>query len=381
MKRETQIALVREALRAFETGVPPLYEGVMPNDPSIYVSAERFAREREIVFRRFPLVAGFGTEIPDPGDWMADAHAPVPTIVVRQADGTLKAFWNVCRHRGTRIAEGCGKGAKGFSCPYHAWSYDLDGRLESVPDEVGFEGIDRSRFGLVEIPVAERHGLVWVLPEPGGRIDPDEVLAGLGEDLAGYGFEAFRPRCRRLLRNRINWKLASDTFWEAYHLKVLHRKTISSLFLRNVGLFQPFGRNHRFVATRSSVLGLRDRPESEWDLLPHATILMNLFPNTVLIMQSDHAELYRIFPVAGRVDESVTDVTIFAPGEEDPWWNEAMDLLVGVIDEDYAISETIQRNFGARTIDRVVYGRYEAALAHFHASLREALDEPHPQPF
>jgi hypothetical protein len=73
-------------------------------------------------------------------------------------------------------------------------------------------------------------------------------------------------------------------------------------------------------------------------------------------------------------------VTLFAPGEDDPWWEKAMDLLVGVIEEDYAISETIQRNLAAGTIERLAYGRYEAALAHFHASLREALDEPHPSP-
>jgi hypothetical protein len=126
---------------------------------------------------------------------------------------------------------------------------------------------------------------------------------------------------------------------------------------------------------RKSVETLRGRPERDWDLLPHATVLMNLFPNTIAVMQSDHFEVYRIFPGA-TPSESTIEVNLLAPpgAASDPKWREVMELLLGVVDEDFTNGETIQRNFETGLLDHVVYGRYEQALEHFHRSVREALD-------
>ncbi|MGH7856236.1 MAG: aromatic ring-hydroxylating oxygenase subunit alpha, partial [Candidatus Binatia bacterium] len=367
MKRETQIELIREILRSIDRGSSSLGETFTRNDPRIYTSPERDARERDVLFRRQPLVVGVASELRRPGDYLTESLSPVPILVVRQASGELRAFVNVCRHRGSRLVEGSGTAPRGFTCPYHAWSYEPDGRLADIPDEFGFPGLDRSRQGLIEIPVAERHGLVWVLPEPGGSFSVDEILRGLGEELDSYGIAGHRVFETRVVRRRMNWKLASDTFWEAYHLKVLHRRTIAKLFLRNIALFHPFGRSHRFVGVRESIVELRGRPETEWDLLPHATILMNLFPNTVLIMQSDHLELFRIFPAPDRVNECAVAVSLLAPGaesgeEHQRRWKQTMDLLMGVLDEDFTNGEAIQRNFETGFPDHVVYGRYENAL-------------------
>jgi phenylpropionate dioxygenase-like ring-hydroxylating dioxygenase large terminal subunit len=180
---------------------------------------------------------------------------------------------------------------------------------------------------------------------------------------------------RRELRPRVNWKIASDTFWEAYHIKVLHRQNVAPLFVKNLALFEPFGRNHRYVGIRRSIEDLRAVPESEWELLPHATILMNLFPNTILVMQSDHLECFRLFPDAEQANACRVQVTVLAPAEtaEDPRWQHITALLIGVVEQDFAIGETIQRSFDSGVLERVVYGRYENALEHFHRSVREAL--------
>jgi len=377
MKHAAQVRLIRQALEAIERGSPPLSERYTQNEPSAYASAERAAREREVLFRRHPLVVAFSSQLREPGDYVTEDLPPVPILVVRGPQGTLNAFANICRHRGSKVAQGCGRAVSRFACPYHGWSYDTEGRLRAIPDEEGFAGLDRERHGLISLPVEEKHGLVWVLPRPGGAFRVDDVLGGLGEDLDSYRIGSYELRETRRLQRRMNWKLVSDTFWEAYHIKVLHKANVAPLFVKNLALFDAFGPSQRLVGIRNSIETLRGRPEAEWDLIPHATILMNLFPNTILVMQSDHLEVYRAFPVPDRVNESVTEVSLLVPpgseGSSDRTWQRTMDLLVGVIEQDFGIGEGIQRGFEAGVLPHVAYGRYESALEQFHRSIRAAL--------
>ncbi|MGH7897034.1 MAG: aromatic ring-hydroxylating oxygenase subunit alpha, partial [Candidatus Binatia bacterium] len=358
MNHSTQVRLIRQALESIERGSPPMAEHPTRNDPTAYTSPGRDAREREVLFRAHPLVVGFSSELREPGDYLADELPPVPVLVVRNSQGALRAFANICRHRGSRVVHGSGRGATRFICPYHGWSYDRDGGLKTIPDEEGFSGIDRERYGLIPLPVEEKHGLVWVLPRPGGSFRVEDVVGGLAEDLDSYRIDSYELREVRRLERRMNWKLMSDTFWEAYHIKVLHKQNVAPMFVKNLALFDAFGRSQRLVGIRSSIATLAERPESEWDLIPHATILMNLFPNTILVMQSDHLEMYRIFPVSDRVNESVIEVSLLVPrGSEasanERSWQRTMELLVGVIEQDFGIGEGIQRSFEAGVLPEV----------------------------
>jgi len=377
MQHETQVRLIREALESIDRGAPPMTEAFTRNDPSAYTSEQRARREREILFREYPLVAGFSCRVKKPGDYFTDSLGPTPILVTRNTEGQLRAFANICRHRGSRLVEGCGSGAARFSCPYHAWSYDTDGKLRAIPEEAGFATLDRESRGLVSFPVEEKFGLVWVTPREGGHLNIEKHLGGLAEDLASYGINDFALADQRVVRRKMNWKLVSDTFWEAYHIKVLHKSNIAPMFVKNLALYDGFNLSHRLVGIRNSIEKMRDLPESKWDLIPHATILMNLFPNTICVMQSDHVETYRVFPVPGSVNESITEISVLAPPAEaeNPRWRKVMDLLVGVVEQDFAIGEQIQRNFESGALREVVYGRYEPALEHFHRSIRRALGE------
>ena len=377
MNHATQVNLIHQIFDAIDRGTPPMAERFTRNDTSAYTSSERAARERDVLFRHHPIVGGFSSQIPNPGDYLTEDLAPVPILVARNTAGELRAFVNICRHRGAKLASGCGHIAKLFSCPYHAWSYDTDGRLVAIPDDYGFEGLDRAASGLVALPVAEKYGLIFVTPTPADNnntIDIDSMLAGLGEDIDSYGVASMAHQETRVVRRRMNWKLMSDTFWEAYHIKVLHAQNVAPLFVKNLAMFDAFGRNTRYIGVRKSIEKLRDLPQEKWDLIPHTTILMNLFPNTILVMQSDHAEIYRIFPAGTHVGESVATISILAP-EPSPKWSRTMDLLLGVVDQDFTLGETIQHNFESGALRKVTYGRYENALEHFHRSIREALGE------
>lgn len=377
MQHETQVRLIRDALDAIERGAPPMTEAFTRNNPSAYTAPERARREREILFRDYPLVAGFSCRVRKPGDYFTDTLGPTPILVIRNDAGQLRAFANICRHRGSRLVEGCGSGAVRFSCPYHAWSYDTDGKLRAIPEEAGFATLDRENNGLVRFPVEEKFGLVWVTPRVGATIDVEKHLGGLAQDLATYGIDDFALAEQRVVRRKMNWKLVSDTFWEAYHIKVLHKSNIAPMFVRNLALYDGFGLCHRLVGIRNSIEKMGALPQSQWDLIPHATILMNLFPNTICVMQSDHLETYRVFPVASSVNESITEISVLTPpaDSENPKWKKIMDLLIGVVEQDFAMGEQIQRNFESGILREVRYGRYEAALEHFHRSIREALGE------
>jgi phenylpropionate dioxygenase-like ring-hydroxylating dioxygenase large terminal subunit len=377
MRHDEQVRLIRLALESIQRGSPPLEETYTRNDPRAYVSETRAIRERDILFHNYPIVAGFSSRVRDPGDFFADDLSPIPTLVARGEDGRLRAFANICRHRGSRLASGNGSGANRFVCPYHAWSYDLEGKLRAIPEEYGFAGIDKERHCLTAFPVEERYGLVWVLPS-GGALDIESYLGAMATDLDTYNISDFAVADQRVVRRRMNWKLVSDTFWEAYHIKMLHRTTVAPLFVRNLALYDGFGMNHRLVGIRNSIESLRGKPEPEWDLVPHATILMNLFPNTICVMQSDHVETYRVFPADGKVNESFTEVTVLTPPHDsaNSRWKKIMDLLIGVIEQDFEVGENIQRNFESGAINEVVYGRYEPALEHFHRAIRRALGEP-----
>lgn len=377
MQHDIQVRLIREALEAIDRGAPPMTEAFTRNDPSAYTSHERAKREREILFREYPLVVGFSCMVKKPGDYITDSLGPTPILVARNTDGQLRAFANICRHRGSRLVDGCGAGAVRFSCPYHAWSYDLDGKLRAIPEEAGFATLDRESHSLVSFPVEEKFGLVWVTPRETAKIDVAKHLGRLADDLASYGIDDFALADQRVVRRKLNWKLMSDTFWEAYHIKVLHKNNIAPIFARNLALYDGFGLCHRLVGIRSSIERLRALPEAQWELIPHATILMNLFPNTICVMQSDHLETYRVFPVTNSVNESVTEISVLAPPADaaNPKWKKAMDLLVGVVEQDFSIGEHIQRNFESGVLREVVYGRYEPALEHFHRSIRRALGE------
>ncbi|NIR98722.1 MAG: aromatic ring-hydroxylating dioxygenase subunit alpha, partial [Gammaproteobacteria bacterium] len=220
MDRDTQIALGRHLLHCLRQPQDSLQGEISYNDKSIYVDEAQWRQERDVLFRRYPLVAAASCQLRQPGDFVAEDLAGTPVLVVRARDGDVRAFLNVCAHRGAAVVEEpCGEARRTFACPYHGWVYDTDGRLVSIPQQgFGFEGLSLEGLRLVPLPAAERHGLVFVLPDPTGTLDLDAYLGALGPELAGYGFGAYHHFETVVRTPEVNWKLVADGFWEAYHI-------------------------------------------------------------------------------------------------------------------------------------------------------------------
>src|ERR1700687_5298044 len=156
MRRQDKIAEARKLLAHVSDRTTALADGVYRNPVTDYTSPQQGAREREVFFRNGPINIGLRALLPNAGDWMPHDYAGVPILLVRRADGSLGAFLNVCRHRGARVAEGCGNGARSFSCPYHGWTYGLDGSLVARPEEASFAAAERATHGLRALPAVEK---------------------------------------------------------------------------------------------------------------------------------------------------------------------------------------------------------------------------------
>ncbi|TMA36481.1 MAG: Rieske 2Fe-2S domain-containing protein [Deltaproteobacteria bacterium] len=381
MRPETRSELAQRLFHYLDTGTTAMAGAMFQNPVAAYTSDERLALEKRILFRDYPLLVAFSSQLARAGDYLTDDDSGTPILVVRTGSGRLNAFANVCRHRGARVVEGCGAGKWALGCPYHGWTYDLDGALIDVPGEAGFADLPREQHGLRRLAVVERYGLVWVRPDPTAAataIDIDVQLGGLAAELESFGFERYHHFETRTLRPRINWKVAVDTFLEAYHLPALHARSVGPIFVGNLCAADAFGHHHRMIAVRRSFAEVRDRREAERDFLRHTIELYTLFPNTVFIHQADHVEVWRMFP-GDTPDSATVRLSLYvpeAPATEKArqHWAANMQLAIDAVDvEDFRLGEGIQRGFRSGAQDHVTYGRNEPALIHFHRSLGRAL--------
>jgi phenylpropionate dioxygenase-like ring-hydroxylating dioxygenase large terminal subunit len=385
MDRQGRIALLQRLLGHVENRTTSLADAPWHNDVRVYTDPTHLAAEQRVLFRERPLLMGFASEWAAAGAFRTDDYAGVPILIVRGRDGELRAFLNVCRHRGAQVAQGCGQ-ARVFSCPYHAWTYDLSGKLMGVPDERCFAGVRAERPSLVALPLCEKHGLVWVIPTPASdgatTFDVDPWLAGLGPELASYGFDSWSFYDHRVVPETMNWKILVDTFHEGYHIGFLHRDSLRAILHGNVADFEAFGPNHRLTFPRKKLERLRHEPEETWDLMWNTTLIYCLFPNTLLMLQGDHVELARIFPCEGRVDRAVMDLALYVPRapvteEERTHWDKNMQLMFDVVTgEDFPAGRTIQIGLASGAQTHTVFGRNEPAMIHYHRSMREALGLP-----
>lgn len=382
MDRATEIKVLKRLMHYVDTKSTMLADHPWRNEVSAYTCPERHKREEEILFRKRPLLMGLSCDWPAPGAYRTDDYAGVPILVTRGKDGKLRAFLNACRHRGAKVAQGCGS-AGTFTCPYHGWTYGNDGALRGLPEEAAFPGVRAERPGLRALPLAERYGMVWVLPTPSADgstdLDMDPWLAGLGADLASWRLDGYHFYDRRVTHEMMNWKILVDTFHESYHIGFLHKNSLGPILHTNVGDFEPFGPNFRLTFARTKLERLKQTPESEWDFMWNTAVVYSLFANTVFVPQGDHMELFRIFPVDGRPDRAVMETSLYIPKpveteDEKRHWDANMDLVVRVVTtEDFPAGRTMQIGFGSAAQSHIVYGRNEPALAHYHKSVRRAL--------
>jgi phenylpropionate dioxygenase-like ring-hydroxylating dioxygenase large terminal subunit len=381
------IELQRELLRRFfalrDAHTTTMAASVYRQSASVYTDPERLRAETATLLRGRPLVAALSADLPDTGDCFATELAGVPVLLVRGEDAGVRAFLNICRHRGGRVFTGRGRPGRALKCPYHSWAYDLNGDLLGQPlARDAFEALERTDLGLVPIPVAERFGLVLVSLGGDGEepIDVAAELGGLGPELGEWGFGGWSFYDQRQGTFDANWKLIRDTFLEAYHVFSLHRNTLAPDMLSTPFLGESFGPHDRGVVMRKEVVSLLERPESEWELKPFASIVYILFPTVVInLPMSGHAELWEMYPEPDDPHRTRVTVRFYTPkpmrtDAEREFWDANVRFTTKVVfEEDFGQQQDIHRGLRTGLMPEVVYGRNEPALIHHHSEVERAL--------
>ncbi len=359
-------------------GVAHLRAGTVDQEPDIhrvpvttYFDPERWQLEVDRIFRRLPLMLGFSAELREPGAYRAMEVAGVPVLLTRSADGAVRAFVNMCSHRGAIVVdEGVGV-ARRFACPYHGWTYDPQGDLVGVPDAASFGDIDRSCLGLTPLPVAERAGLVWVVLSPGSAIDIDAFLHGYDEMLEHLGFEQCHVVGRQTLAGP-NWKVAYDGYLDYYHLPVLHRDSFGA-GMSTQALYDAWGPHQRLSAPDRHYGELADLPEDDWDIGRLTGGVWTIFPHVSVAAFDAGGKMYmvsQLFPGAA-VDESFTIQSFLhtrpADDHQPGLVAEQMEFLGRVVaDEDYHTGLRIQRAVRTGAKQELLFGRNEGGGHRFH---------------
>ncbi len=377
MRPERQRELIERYL-SFRNGEwTDVADASMRNPASAYVDPKRFEREMKVLFRDRPVPVGLSCECKEAGSYLTATLGGVPIAIVRQADGSLRAFVNACRHRGAPVLSGSGTGLRAMVCPYHAWSYRLDGTSLGRPQEWGFDDVPQADCSLPQIAVAERYGLIYAQPRSGAAISIDNLLEGMQTEIAEYdlpGYTHFETRSRKW---NFNWKLVIDTFTEPYHIPALHSRSIGPYYDDRYSIWDTYGLHQRTVNFRRSIDKELAKPAQERLLLPHTTVEYFLLPNAILTHQLDHVELWRVTPLS--VDRCVVATSLYAP--EPPvtdsarqHWKKNLDMLLHVTEtEDFPMMATIHAGLASGAVKEVIYGKIEPALSFYHKSINQLL--------
>jgi len=273
----------------------------------IYSDPEFLALERERVFRPSWQVICHVNDIPKPGDFQCLDFLDAMLFAMRGNDGGIRVFHNVCRHRGARLLDGPrGSCSRRVICPYHAWSYDFEGRLASVGDRSAFPQLDIARESLVPVEMEICFGFVFVRLAGGGP-SVAEMLAPYRDEIAMHEFEQLEPVGRVTLRpRRVNWKNVGDNYSDALHIPVAHP-----------GLTRLFGATYR-VESREWVDRMSGdisaKPSRNWSermyqkYLPDAPqlapdkrrswVYFKLWPNFAFDVYPDQVDVMQWLPVS-----------------------------------------------------------------------------------
>ena len=381
-RHSAALDIARRGLRLVTTHTNEQADAIMERPAAVYLDPERHDREVEALFLRRPIFAALSAEIPLPGSYKTLDVARAPVVITRQQDGTLRAFLNICRHRGAAVAYGHGT-ARVFVCKYHGWAYGLDGGLEKVRGGDNFGPLDTSCFGLTEVAVAERYGLVYVRATPlrvnASPIDIDDALGGLAPHFREWGFEAglAAPQIHDPVVTRSNWKLAVDGYLEPYHFASLHKTTVARYNNSNQATFDAYGVNGVSGFLGRKIHELANTPEDEWPLMRHVQVIYLLFPNVILSVMQDHVEYSQIMP-GPAVDSNVMYHLYFRYPEWDAEEVHAKRFLNTqwiLTEEDIPMAEEVHRNLLSGGMPTLVFGRNEPALQHQHRSIDQVLRE------
>lgn len=380
MARDELLAMTRALIAHGKAGTMELADEVVRVPASSYTDPDLFALEKARIFRRLPLMLAPSCELPEPGCYKAMEVVGVPVLLVRQRDGSMAAFLNMCSHRGNPLARGTGKASR-FTCGYHGWTFGADGSLIGIAAPQDFGVVDKAALCLRRFPCLERAGLVFAILDPASTLSIADALCGYDRLLDHFGFRDWILFEQRTLPGP-NWKTAYDGYLDFYHLPVLHAATFGSDFFNRANYFS-WGPHQRLAnpsqfaqkTGSSETVDLSALPETDWpdDALMQG--VWTIFPHVSIASFYGGgvrgAMISQLFP-GETVGESVT--TQYYVMERPPATEEQRQgahdqfafLETVVAGEDYATGRRQHAALMSGQMAHVLFGRNERGGQVFH---------------
>lgn len=348
-----------------------------------YHESSVYALEQDRVFSRSWICVGRGSSLAGPGDYFTAEVAGDPVFVVRGADGVARAFANTCRHRGTQLVEGTGH-VRAITCPYHAWTYGLDGRLLGSPNVRLEDGVDRDEIRLWSVSLEEFDGFVFVSLDASQRSLRDELetLEDSPLALARYGLAGLTVGARREYEVAANWKVVVENYHECLHCPTVHPELVKIVPLYRSGEVEEEGQ----VLGNSMGEGLTSFTATGTSSLPPLPGLdetdirtfygVYVFPNLILNYHSETVNAVTIHPTGPGTTRVVSEF-LFAPETAevdgfDP--SEVVEFRDMVAHQDWAVCERVQRGVRSRFYTAGIYPRQERWIAMFNRRYLAARD-------
>jgi carnitine monooxygenase subunit len=352
----------------------------------IYHDPEFFEREKTAIFRNSWQVVCHVSDVPRPGDFHSLDFLGESIIVLRGEDGEVRGFHNVCRHRAGRLLDGSkGHCGRRITCPYHAWTYALDGRLVAVPDRQAFPRLDAGRHGLVALEHEVFMGFIFVRLEP-GLPSVRDMAAPYADELALYRMDELVPQGRVTLRTRqVNWKNVGDNYSDGLHITVAHP-----------GLTRLFGRSYGVEAQPwiDKMWGsLREELSSNWSERAYQRFLpavghlpaqlqrqwtyFKLWPNIAFDIYPDQIDFMQFLPVS-PTETLIREIAYVHPDSRREmraarYLNWRINRRVSV--EDKALIERVQTGMASSSYTVGPLSEGEVSLRSFGRRMRSLIPE------
>ena len=389
MVREEQLRLLKGLINHLDNKTNVNAGGIIKTPADTYISEDRFEREWNSFFLNHPQIIGLSGDLPKPNTYLTTEDFGSPVLAVRNDSGEFKAYANVCSHRGVTVESGERGEKTKFSCPFHGWTFDNEGKLVGYPKKEQFGDIDKDCYGLKELPAIEKFGFLWVHPCTDGVINLDDLLGEkLLTEFDSWDFQSLVFANEEKYETEMNWKLAIDTFGETYHFSVLHKDSLFESFHGNCQLFDSFKRNGRLILCKRTIDDMRKLPESEWDICAGSLPVYYLFPNIIFMPTPEGAFLVKEYPAEKSPHKSFSKISFyFYPhvleqiDQLEKTGVDAKQLLEDqysgfssvIQDEDYVAAASSHKGLLSGNLDFLTFGKNEPALHHYHNTYREAL--------
>jgi phenylpropionate dioxygenase-like ring-hydroxylating dioxygenase large terminal subunit len=340
---------------------------------SVYSDPLIAEQERQRIFQALPMMAVHSSQVPEPGDVVTVQLNRTSVIVSRQKDGSVRAMINACRHRGsTVIRQEAGK-RNLFSCPYHGWSYASDGALKAITFNETYGPRPGPDQGLVQLPVQERHGFIWIVEDPNGRIDVAEHLGtGMDQLLAEYGLERYHVWRSELFEFPQNWKIMLEGVLDGYHVSFVHGATIKPYFYLNMMVIEDFGRHHLTGTPRRAIDAILDEEPGRSPLDTYAVFGNLVSPNTTFVLHPHHIEHWTLYQDPKGPGACRAMLRILTPHKDLDQKREAIMqknwkiACAAIVNEDVPVGNGIQASAGFPHARAAVLGLNEVGNQVFH---------------